>query len=88
MCVIGTSSACRAPPPSCSTHDRLGVAEQLAHRVAAGHVPQGAVLKLARGADDRALAEALDRFGIAAERCEQPARHVRAPTAERVPSSA
>jgi len=47
--------------------NRLGVAEQLAHRVAAGHVPQGAVLKLARGADDRALAEALDRFGIAAE---------------------
>ena len=49
MWVIGTSR--RAPATADLLgrgHDRLGVAQDLAHRVAARRVPQGAVLELAR----------------------------------------
>ena len=62
----------------CRRHDRLGVAEQLAHRVAARHVPERAVLELARLADDGALAVALDHLRIAAQRIDQPPRHLEA----------
>ena len=58
--------------------DGFRVAQDLAHGVAAGHVPQGAVLELAGGADDGALAVALDDFGIAAQRGDQRSRHLEA----------
>ena len=77
--MIGTSS--RAPAPRDllgRRHDRHRAAERLAHRIAAGDVPERAVLDLAGRADDGALAVALDRLRIAAERGDQRLRHVEA----------
>src|SRR6202043_2113304 len=47
--------------------DRLGATENFTHGIAAGDVPQGAVLDFSGTADDRALAVAFDCFRIAAE---------------------
>jgi hypothetical protein len=58
-------------------------AEQFAHRIAAGHVPQRAVFELAGGADDRALAVALDALGRHRHRVEQAARHLQADRVQR-----
>ena len=52
-------------------HDRLGAAEPVAHRVAAGHMPQRAMLQLACRADDRALAVAVDLLRVAAQRIDE-----------------
>ena len=65
-------------------HDGLGVAQQLAHRVAARHVPQRAMLELAGLADDGALAVGLDRLRIAAERRDQALRHLEAERLQRL----
>ena len=59
-------------------HDRHRPPERLPHRIAAWRVPKGPMLDLARRADDRALAVALDRLGIAAERGDQRSGHVEA----------
>src|SRR5439155_24962816 len=48
-------------------NDGLGAAQHLAHGVAAGHMPERAVLKLAGRADDRAPAIGLDFFAIAGQ---------------------
>ena len=45
--------------------DGAALAEELAHGVAAGDVPEGAVLELARLADDGALAVAVDAVAAA-----------------------
>ena len=58
-------------------HDRLGAAQDLAHRIAAGNVPERAVFEFAGRPDDRALAVAFDGFGVAAERGDQSARERR-----------
>ena len=49
-------------------HNRLRAAENLAHGVAAGHVPQRAVFEFSGGSDNRALAVAFNNFRIAAQR--------------------
>ena len=54
-------------------HDGLGVAEQLAHRVAARNVPERAVLELAGRADDGALAVTFDSRGAAPSIDQAPA---------------
>ena len=63
-------------------HDRMRSLEQVAHAVAAGHVPERAVLELAREADQRALAVGLDA-ARAAERLDQARRHLAAERLER-----
>ena len=48
------------------SYDRFCISKNLAHRVAAGHMPQGAVLDLSGGADNRSLTKPFDDFGISA----------------------
>src|ERR1019366_1642436 len=55
--------------------DRMRAFEQVAHAVAAGHMPERAVLELAGKADQRALAVTLDPRR-AAERFDQARRHL------------
>src|SRR5579859_4674815 len=62
----------------CGSDDGFGSAEHFAHGVTAGHVPQSAVLDLSRRSDDRTLAVTLDKFWVAAERCDQSSRHFEA----------
>ena len=62
--------------------DRVRALEQVAHAVAAGHVPERAVLELAGQADQRALAVGLDPAG-AAERRDQARRHLPAERLQR-----
>src|SRR5262249_26078299 len=57
-------------------HDRLGPAQDLAHAVAAGRVPERAVLEFAGAADDGALAIGLDVLRRDAERGDQAPGHV------------
>src|SRR5277367_1531162 len=59
-------------------HDRHRAAERLPHRIAARGMPERAMLDLACRAHDRALAIALDRLGVTAERGDQRLRHVQA----------
>src|SRR5882672_2492847 len=59
----------------CRSHDGFGVAEDLAHAVAAGGMPESAVFELSGSAYDRAFAVALDGFGISSQRCNQRPRH-------------
>ena len=59
-------------------HDRLGIAEPLAHRVAAGHMPQRAVFQFSADADNGALAIAVDGGRVAAQRRDQPVGQVEA----------
>ena len=77
MWVIGTSRR-RAETADLlgRWNDRLGVAEQLAHGVAARHVPKRTVFELAGCPDDGALAVAFDHLRVAAKRIDQPLRHL------------
>src|SRR6266853_5505470 len=59
-------------------HDRFRVAQNFAHSVAAGYVPQRTVLEFAGGADDSPLAIAFHNLGISAQRGDEGARHFEA----------
>src|SRR5262249_3202753 len=58
--------------------DGFGVSKNLAHGVAAGHVPEGAVLDFTGSADDSSLTVALDGFDISAQGGHKSARHFEA----------
>src|SRR6185369_14608168 len=60
------------------SYDGFRVAQNFAHGIAAGHMPQSSVLDFASRADDGTLAVSLDNFGISAQRGDQRARHLKA----------
>jgi hypothetical protein len=69
------------PRPHAADLDRRGheggrLAQQLAHRIAARHMPQRAMFQLAGRADNGALAIGFDRPRVAAQRVNQPPRHI------------
>ena len=89
-----STARCRAGRSSPRPCLAVGVAvalpaEQLAHRVAAGHMPQRAVLELAGGADDaRPCRRPGDPRPARPSRRRRRARHVDADRIEQRPSSA
>src|SRR5215471_14426747 len=57
-------------------NDGFCIAENLAHRVSPGNMPQRAVLQFASGADDCAFTVAFDRFRVSAQPFDKRARHL------------
>ena len=62
----------------CGGDDRFCAAENFAHGVATGNVPERTVFQFAGLADNCALAVAFDDFGIAAERGDERLGHLEA----------
>ena len=76
MCVTGTSRRVPGPPTFLAEGTIALAFERFAHRIAAGHVPEGAVFQFARRPDDRSLAVAFYHVRIAAERRHEILRHL------------
>src|SRR6267154_5487664 len=62
----------------CGGDDRLRAPKNFTHRVAAGDVPQSAVLDFAARSDDRTLAIAFDNRRVSTQSGNQGARHFQA----------
>src|SRR5690349_19560037 len=65
-------------------HERFRAAEHFAHRIAAGYMPQCAMLDFAVAADDCALAVAFELLGARAQSRQQAPRHFDADRIERL----